>query len=149
VSTIATAGCGVGRTMRAYPQKTLQIDSFELQTKLRLTARLELSRFANRQENRLPDNSPATRADIQHLEDLITNLTQSLELELRTGIASVNDKLDGVNARLDRQGGLLRSGQTNLVRLNDWAETIDSLLAKRDKRIDDIDARLRRLEHSE
>lgn len=96
----------------------------------------------------MPDNSsqPATQADIKHLEDLITSLTQSLGREVRTGLASVNDKLDGVNARLDRQGGLLRSGQTNIVRLNDWSETIDSLLAKRDKRIDELESRVQKLE---
>ena len=92
-------------------------------------------------------SQPATQADIKHLEDLITSLTQSFERELRTGLASVNDKLDGVNTRLDRQGGLLRSGQTNLVRLNNWSEEIDSLLAKRDKRIDELESRVRKLEN--
>lgn len=94
----------------------------------------------------MADNEPVTRADIQHLETLITNVSESLGRELRDGLASVNDKLDGVNARLDRQGGWLRAGQTNLVRLNDWSERIDSLLAKRDKRIDALEARLRKLE---
>ena len=84
----------------------------------------------------MPDsNEPATRADIQHLEKLITDLTQSL-----------SDRLDGITARMDRQGGWMRAGQTNLVRLNDWSERIDSLLAKRDKRIDELEARLRKVE---
>ena len=86
----------------------------------------------------VPDNpnAPATRADIKHLETLITDLTESL-----------SDRLDGINARLDRQGGLLRSGQTNLVRLNDWSEEIDQALTRRDKRIDKLEARVKKLEN--
>ena len=58
-------------------------------------------------------------------------------------------RFDAQAARMDRQGGLLRAGQTNLVRLNDWSETIDQLLAVRDKRPDELEARLRKLEKPE
>jgi hypothetical protein len=44
----------------------------------------------------------ATRADIQRLEHLIADLTQSL-----------SDRLDGIAARLDRQGGWLRAHGMN------------------------------------
>ena len=80
-------------------------------------------------------NQPATRADIQHLETLIIELTNSL-----------SDHMEAIQSRLDRQGGWLRSGQTNLVRLNNWSEDIDALLAKRDKRMDSLESRLRKLE---
>ncbi len=85
----------------------------------------------------MPDNPnpPATKADIQHLETLIIELTNSLA-----------DHLEAIQSRLDRQGGWLRSGQTNLVRLNNWSEDIDVLMAKRDKRLDNLEARLRKLE---
>jgi hypothetical protein len=88
-------------------------------------------------DNHLSDNPnpPATRADIQHLENLIIDLTNSL-----------SDHMDAIQSRLDRQGGWLRSGQTNLVRMNNWSEDIDALLAKRDKRLDTLEARLRKLE---
>lgn len=58
----------------------------------------------------MADNSPATQADIKHLESLVTSLTHSLEQELRNGLSTVTDKLDAMNARLERQGGWLRDG---------------------------------------
>ena len=78
---------------------------------------------------------------------LLTEIKDSLERRMAQGFRSVNDRLDAMAIRLDRQGGLLRSGQTNLVRLNDWSEKIDQALAERDKRIDELGSRLRKLEN--
>src|SRR5688572_20797967 len=80
------------------------------------------------------------------LVELITSMKESLEREIRTGFERVNERFDRIEVRLDRQGGLIRSGQTNLVRLNDWSEKMDQLLAARDKRLDELEARLRKLE---
>jgi hypothetical protein len=66
--------------------------------------------------------------------------------QLRHDMERLGERFDAVGARLDRQGGLIRSGQTNIVRLNDWSEKIDQMLAARDKRMDEIEARLRKLE---
>jgi hypothetical protein len=101
-----------------------------------------------------------TVANNGHLERLIIDMKESLERELvgvrdslredmRQGFSQVNDRLDRMEARSDRHGGLLRTGQTNLVRLNDWSERIDLLLAARDKRLDDLEARLKRLESAQ
>lgn len=73
-------------------------------------------------------------------------MKESLEREIHALRDEVRSGFDRLEARLDRQGGLIRSGQTNIVRLNDWSEKIDQLLATRDKRLDEMDARLRRLE---
>ena len=51
----------------------------------------------------MPDSIElVTRADIQRLENLIADLTQSL-----------SDRLDGIAARLDRQDGWLRAHGMN------------------------------------
>jgi hypothetical protein len=80
---------------------------------------------------------------------LIEGLVGSLEKEMREGFTRVFDRFDAQAERMDRQGGLLHSGQTNLVRLNDWSEKMDRLLAARDKRIDELEARLKKLEQSD
>lgn len=81
--------------------------------------------------------------------ELITNMKESLDCEIHAFRDEMRTRFDAQAARMDRQGGLLRSGQTNLVRLNDWSETIDQLLAVRDKRLDELESRLRKLEKPE
>jgi hypothetical protein len=73
-------------------------------------------------------------------------MKDSLESEIHSFRDDVIRRLDRIEVRLDRQGGLIRSGQTNLVRLNGWSEKMDQLLAARDKRLDELEARLRKLE---
>jgi hypothetical protein len=80
------------------------------------------------------------------LVELITSMKDSLESEIHSFRDDVIRRLDRIEVRLDRQGGLIRSGQTNLVRLNGWSEKMDQLLAARDKRLDELEARLRKLE---
>ncbi len=93
----------------------------------------------------MPEDSEAVR--------LLTEMKESLEREMITlrqhmdgGFKLLGDKFDAQAARLNRHGGLLRSGQINLVRLNSWSEEIDMLLASRDQRIDALEARIKDLE---
>jgi hypothetical protein len=86
--------------------------------------------------------------------DLITQMKESLERQIEgverhmaAGFATLGTKIDAAHARMERQAGMLRAGQINLVRLNEWSEKMDSLLAVRDKRIDELEARLRKLEN--
>ena len=81
-----------------------------------------------------------------NIERLLTDMKESLERQMETGFKRLEERYDAQAARMDRQGGLIRSGQTNIVRLNDWSEKMDQLLAARDKRIDELEARLRKLE---
>jgi hypothetical protein len=59
------------------------------------------------------------------LVELITSMKESLERQMEAGFRRLEEKYDAQAARMDRQGGLIRSGQTNLVRLNDWSEKVD------------------------
>lgn len=85
---------------------------------------------------------------------LLTEIKESLEREVTAlrqhmdgRFQRLEEKYDAQAVRLDRQGGLIRAGQTNIVRLNDWSEKIDQMLAARDKRIDALEARVRKLEN--
>jgi hypothetical protein len=78
--------------------------------------------------------------------ELITQMKESLEREIHAFRDEMRTRFDAQAARMERQGGLLRSGQTNLVRLNDWSEKIDQLLEERDKRLEALEERVRKLE---
>jgi hypothetical protein len=94
----------------------------------------------------MPNDGEVIRL-LTEIKDSLERQLEGLDHNMAAGFRSVSDRLDAMAARLDRQGGLLRAGQTNLVRLNDWSEKIDQALAERDKRIDELEARLRRLEN--
>jgi chromosome segregation ATPase len=70
----------------------------------------------------------------------------SLHTHLQDSEGRINGKMDAIQARMDRHAGMLRSGQVAILRLNDWSETLDKLMADRDKRIDTLEDRLRKLE---
>jgi hypothetical protein len=106
-------------------------DIFDLTTRLEhLTARLE------RGESAL----------VEHIQSVGGSLhTQMQEMENRL-TATFESTRQAVQARLDRQGGLLRGGSIQITRLLEWSERVDEIIASRDKRIEDLEARLRKLE---
>jgi hypothetical protein len=86
---------------------------------------------------------------VSGIEQLIGDMKENLERQMEAGFRRLGEKYDAQAARMDRQGGLIRTGQTNIVRLNEWSEKMDQLLAVRDKRIDELEARLAKLEKSQ
>ncbi len=96
----------------------------------------ELKEFLTAMEARLEGKIDASvKATEDRLVMLLTNVKDSLERGIHTRFDGVGAQLDAIDARLDRQGGWLKSGQTNLVRLNDWSESVDKLLADLTKRL--------------
>jgi predicted RNase H-like nuclease (RuvC/YqgF family) len=94
---------------------------------------------------------------MDHLEHLIVDLKESLERqilgvesslrqEMREGFARIETKFDTQAARLDRQAGLLQTGNRWIARTNDWTEKIDKALETKDREIDELRARLDKLE---
>jgi len=88
-------------------------------------------------------------------DQLIQQLHDSLQREIKGGFdqvkedfGHVNRRLDLIEARLDRQGGLIQSGTKFFSRLANWTEDIDKLLLDRDRRLDAMEARLAKLEAS-
>ena len=76
----------------------------------------------------------------------IVDLIESLARDMHQQFAVLNEKFDRQDARLSRHGGILNGGARQMARLIDWSETLDDMLAERDRRINDLEARLRRLE---
>jgi hypothetical protein len=93
----------------------------------------------------------------EHLAQLITDVKESLEREIRqverkieVGFAQVNERLDAQAARLERQGSNWQTGRRWSARMDDWAEKIDAVLETKSRSIDqeiaELRARLDRLE---
>jgi len=61
--------------------------------------------------------------------------------------ADVKARLDRMEARQDRQGGLLQGGSRAMTRVIEWTERADNLWAERDRRLDALEERLRKLEN--
>lgn len=77
---------------------------------------------------------------------LLTEIKGSLEREM-TGLREViSTRFDAQAARLDRQGGFIRSGSVWSSRMDQWPERIDTLIEQRDRQIAEIPERLRKLE---
>jgi hypothetical protein len=80
------------------------------------------------------------------IEQLIIDLKDSLEREIRDGFSQMNTRFDNQAARLDRHAALLQTGSRWTNRMNKWAEQVDAALEKKDREIAELRARLDRLE---
>lgn len=81
------------------------------------------------------------------LEQLIVDMKESLEREIRAGFTEVNIRFDTQAARLERHAGLLQTGSRWTSRMNDWAEKIDTALETKDREIAELRARLAKPEN--
>ena len=84
--------------------------------------------------------------DDQTLYDLFNSLKNEVKQELRRDFQPVKDGIQRIEARLDRQGGIINGGTRQIARLITWSEEIDTMLAQRDGRIAELEHRLDRLE---
>jgi hypothetical protein len=87
------------------------------------------------------------------LEQLITDMKESLEREMRSGFDGLTTRLDGLTTRFDtqavrleRQGALIQTGSRWTSRMNDWAEKVDTALETKDREIADLRIRLEKIE---
>jgi hypothetical protein len=69
--------------------------------------------------------------------------TQIQELEARMKLG-----FERVEARLGRHGGLIQGGAKQITRLVEWSERADEMMRERDKKIAELDDRLKRLERN-
>jgi chromosome segregation ATPase len=90
---------------------------------------------------------------VEHLEQLIIDLKESLEREMRTGFGRLETRLAGLEnrfdtqaARLDRHAGLLQTGNRWLGRMHEWADKVDQALETKDRQIAELLKRLEKLE---
>jgi hypothetical protein len=79
---------------------------------------------------------------LYHLFDSLKNEVDAV----RRDFQPVRDGIQRIEARLDRQGGIINGGARQVARLVTWSEEIDAMLAERDGRIAALEHRLERLE---
>lgn len=90
---------------------------------------------------------------MNNIEQLLVDMRESLEREMRQGFADVNARLDEVNARLDtqstrleRMAGAVNVGTRWISRMDGWADKIDVAMEARDREIAELRQRIERLE---
>ena len=85
----------------------------------------------------MQDYAPATKSDIEALSHFVENVAASLSREIQ----ELGRRFELHAARLDRHGGLLRGGSTQITRLVEWSDRVDSIL-------ETVQARLKQLEEN-
>jgi hypothetical protein len=90
---------------------------------------------------------------VEHIEQLLMDVKESLEREMREGFAEMRDgfarmdaKFDIQSARLDRHAGLWQAGTRWSSRMDAWAEKVDSALEAKEREIAELRQRLLKLE---
>jgi hypothetical protein len=82
----------------------------------------------------------------QDIIRLIESVSGSIQSEMRAGFADMRARFDRIEARLGKHGGLISGGGRQIMRLADWSERVDDLLAERDRTIEDLKRRVATLE---
>ena len=86
---------------------------------------------------------------MDNIEQLLVDMKESLEREMRTGFGEMSTRLSELNtrfdtqaARLDRQASLIQVGSRFTSRMIDWSEKVDRALEKKDHEIADLRKRI-------
>ena len=72
----------------------------------------------------------------------LTQLVSNVHGEMRQGLAPI----DAIEIRVDRHGGMLEAGASWTTLMQAWSEKIDEALSQRNKRISELEERVRNLE---
>jgi predicted RNase H-like nuclease (RuvC/YqgF family) len=93
---------------------------------------------------------------VDNLEQLIIDMKESLEREIKSlerkvdhGFAQINSRFDLQAQRLDRHGALWQTGRRWSSKMDDWAEKVDIALETKDREIAELRARMDRLERAQ
>jgi len=79
-------------------------------------------------------------------DNTLYDLFGSLSREINALRAESRDAFRRIEARLDRQGGIINGGARQVARLIAWSEEIDAMQAERDGRLEELTRRLEKLE---
>jgi hypothetical protein len=83
---------------------------------------------------------------MSNLEQLILDMKESLEREIRDGFTQVATRLDTQAARLERHAANWQTGRRWSARMDDWAEKIDEAMENKDRQIAELHRRIEELE---
>lgn len=82
----------------------------------------------------------------ERLENLLMDIKESLEREMRDGFQAMATRFDNQASRLDRHAALWQTGHRWSGRMDQWAERIDAALDVKDQQIAELRERIERLE---
>jgi hypothetical protein len=92
---------------------------------------------------------------LQHIEQLLIDIKESLEGQIHDGFASVDSRLDQINSRfdtqalrLDRQAALIQTGSHFSARMTEWSEKADVSLNHKDTQISELTRRIEEIERN-
>ncbi len=83
---------------------------------------------------------------MNNVEQLLLDVKESLEREIRAGFAQITTRFDTQAARLDRHAALWQTGSRWSGRMDVWAEKIDAAIETKDREIAELRERLIKLE---
>jgi predicted RNase H-like nuclease (RuvC/YqgF family) len=96
------------------------------------------------------------KSAVENIEQLILDMKESLEREIRAlerkmdqGFAQINSRFDLQAQRLDRHAALWQTGRRWSSKMDVWAEGVDTALEAKDREISELRARLDRLERAQ
>jgi len=83
---------------------------------------------------------------VNNIEQLLLDVKESLEREIRAGFAQITTRFDTQATRLDRHAALWQTGSRWSGRMDVWAEKIDAAIETKDREIAELRERLIKLE---
>jgi hypothetical protein len=76
----------------------------------------------------------------------ISEVKTELKADMKDGFQRVETRLERIEARLDRQGGIINGGTRQVARLITWSERMDLMPVQRDSQIEELTKRLTKQE---
>jgi hypothetical protein len=97
-----------------------------------------------------PNDRPVTKRDLEAAIDKVIEHIHGVGAQLHGQIQAVDtrlgERLDRMEARLDKQGGLIQGGSRAITRFIEWTESADTTFTRYDRRLADIEKRFEQLE---
>jgi chromosome segregation ATPase len=88
----------------------------------------------------------ASKAEMSSMKEDLLEHIHGVGAQLHTQIQELVERLDHMEARQDRQGGILQGGGRAMTRFIDWSESADITFNRYDRRLRELEKRLENIE---
>jgi len=82
----------------------------------------------------------------EQLDESLERVMNNLLFEIRQSRDHMDTRFRGIEARLDRQAGLIQSGTRAMLRFDRWSDTADERIIEMPDHIQSLEGRLTKLE---
>jgi hypothetical protein len=83
----------------------------------------------------------------KELDESLERVMNNVLYEMNMRFTAVDQRLDRIESRLDRQAGLIQAGSRALLRIDRWADASDQRVADLSNQVQSLETRVSRLEH--